>query len=291
MRGRIIKGVGGFYDVLTEEGKVYACRARGIFRKENRKPLVGDQVEITVLDEKDMEGNLTQIYPRKTELLRPAVSNVDQAFVMFAMEDPRPSLLLLDRFLVTMEHQGVHPVICFNKKDLASPEEAEKLCTIYQSAGYRVIPASMATGEGLEEIRTVLMGKTTVVAGPSGVGKSSLANLLQGEVRMETGEISRKLKRGRHTTRHSQIIPVEGADLVDTPGFTALELEDMEEEQVKDCFPEFAPYEGKCRFAGCMHDREPDCAVKEALSRGEIAAERYENYLSLVQELKDKRRY
>lgn len=292
MRGKIIKGIGGFYYVHGENGEVYACRAKGIFRKDNFKPLVGDDAEIDILDEKDREGNLIRIFPRKSSLIRPAVANVDQAFVIFAMDNPRPNFALLDRFLIMMEKEGIPAVICFNKKDLAEEQEVRRICGIYADCGYRVVPASVLEGAGLEEIREILRGKTTVVAGPSGVGKSSLTNLLQEEVRMETGEISRKLKRGRHTTRHSQVIPVAGDTyLVDTPGFTALYLTDMKEQELKDYFPEFVRYEGKCRFPGCRHIHEPDCAVKEALGRREISDLRYEDYLELYNELKEKRRY
>lgn len=292
MQGKIIKGIAGFYYVHAENGEVYACKAKGIFRKDNQKPLVGDNVEITVTHEKDKEGSLIKIFPRKNSLVRPAVANVDQAFVIFAMEDPSPNFLLLDRFLIMMGKAGIPAVICFNKKELVPESQVSGLCGIYESCGYRVVPASVLKGEGVEEIRGLLLGKTTVVAGPSGVGKSSLTNFLQEEVQMETGEISRKLKRGRHTTRHSQIVPVAGDTyLVDTPGFTSLYLTDMEEQELKDYFPEFAPYEERCRFLGCRHIHEPGCAVKEALEKQEISSLRYEDYLELYKELKEKRRY
>lgn len=292
MRGKIIKGIAGFYYIYAENGETYECKAKGIFRKDNFKPLVGDDVEIAVLDEKEKEGSVTAILPRKNSLIRPAVANVDQAFVIFAMEDPKPNFLLLDRFLVMMEQQEMPVVVCFNKKDLASEQESEKLARIYEGCGYRVVLSSTLKGEGLEEIREILRGKTTVVAGPSGVGKSSITNCMQGEIKMETGEISRKLKRGRHTTRHSQVIPVEkDTFLVDTPGFSSLYLFDMEEEELKGYFPEFRKYEDYCRFQGCRHIHEPDCGVKEALSRQEISSLRYEDYLELYQELKEKRRY
>lgn len=292
MQGRIMKGIAGFYYVYAEDRQLYECKAKGIFRKDNRKPLVGDFVEITVLDEREKEGNLVRILPRKNSLIRPAVANVDQAFVIFAMEDPKPNFLLLDRFLIMMEQQGIPAVICFNKIDLAKQEEVDLLAGIYRECGYHVILASAAKKTGLEEIRQALRGKTTVVAGPSGVGKSSLTNLMQEEVQMETGEISRKLKRGRHTTRHSQIIPVaDQTFLVDTPGFTSLYLMDMEEQELKDYFREFRKYEGNCRFQGCRHIHEPGCAVKEALEKEEISSLRYEDYLGLYQELREKRRY
>ena len=277
MQGKIIKGIAGFYYVYAEDGNTYECRAKGIFRKDKFKPLVGDNVDITVLDEKELEGSVTEIHKRKNSLIRPAVANVDQALVIFA---------------IMMEREGVPAVICFNKKDLATTEELEFLYETYQSCGYQVILSSALKGEGLDEIEEVLQGRTTVVAGPSGVGKSSLTNSLQEEVEMETGEISRKLKRGKHTTRHAQIIPVaQDTFLVDTPGFSSLYIENMEEQELKDYFPEFRRYEGQCRFQGCRHIHEPGCAVKEALENNEISRLRYEDYLELHQELKEKRRY
>ena len=292
MRGKIIKGIAGFYYIYAEDGQVYECKAKGIFRKDNQKPLVGDNVEISILDENEKEGSVTAILPRKNSLIRPAVANVDQAFVIFAMENPKPNYMLLDRFLIMMEQQGIPAVVCFNKKDLGTEEELDFLYRTYTQCGYRVILSSALKGEGISEINEILRGKTTVVAGPSGVGKSSLTNSLQGEIQMETGEISKKLKRGKHTTRHSQVIPVgEDTFLVDTPGFSSLYLTDMEEQELKNYFPEFREYEEECRFQGCRHIHEPGCAVKEALEADKISRLRYEDYLALHQELKEKRRY
>ena len=292
MQGKIIKGIAGFYYIYAEDGNVYECKAKGIFRKDNFKPLVGDNVEITVLNEEEKEGSVTSILPRRNSLIRPAVANVDQAFLIFAMENPKPNFLLLDRFLIMMKQQEIPAVICFNKKDVGEKEEMEKLYEIYTGCGYCVVLSSTYEGEGMDEIHEILKRKTTVVAGPSGVGKSSITNCMQGEVQMETGEISKKLKRGKHTTRHSQVIPVEkNTFLVDTPGFSSLYLTDMKEEELRDYFPEFVMYEPQCRFQGCMHIHEPGCAVKKALSEGKISQQRYDNYLALYEELKEKRRY
>ena len=292
MQGKIIKGIAGFYYIYAEDHGIYECKAKGIFRKDNQKPLVGDNVEIEVLDIQEKEGSVTAILPRRNSLIRPAVANVDQAFVIFAMENPKPNFMLLDRFLIMMEKQDIPAVVCFNKKDLADSSELEFLYETYTGCGYRVILSSTFQGDGLDEIRQVLKGKTTVVAGPSGVGKSSITNALQENVKMETGEISKKLKRGKHTTRHSQVIPVgEDTYLMDTPGFSSLYLTDMEEQELKDYFPEFRKYEGQCRFQGCRHIHEPGCAVKEALENHKISSLRYEDYLGLYEELKEKRRF
>ena len=262
--GKIIKGIAGFYYVHVEQEGVYECRAKGIFRKSGEKPLVGDNVRIEILSRDEMEGNLVEILPRKNVLIRPAVSNVDQALVIFAAAKPKPNFNLLDRFLVMMAWQDVDTVICFNKKDIASQEEETELRRIYSGAKSKVLFTSAREEEGIEEIREILKGKTTTVAGPSGVGKSSLINLLVPEAKMETGEISHKIDRGRHTTRHSELFYVEADTyIMDTPGFSSLILPDMEKEDLKDCFAEFKDYEDGCRFKGCMHLNEPDCAVKK----------------------------
>ena len=294
MQGKIIKGIAGFYYVNVVESGVYECKAKGIFRKEKKKPLVGDNVEIEVLDEKEKLGNLVRILPRKNELIRPAAANVDQAMVIFAVKQPDPNYGLLDRFLISMEQQQVPTVICFNKQDLAQREEVQKMYHLYADCGYHVLLTSAFKEEGIAQVREILEGKTTVVAGPSGVGKSSLTNLLQEETSMETGEISKKLKRGKHTTRHSQLLAVgENTYLMDTPGFSSLYLEGLEKEELREYFPEFHEFEGQCRFQGCVHVHEPGCLVKEAVEEGKISRQRYENYVSFYEELKEKekRRY
>lgn len=292
MIGKIMKGIAGFYYVGVAESGVYECKAKGIFRKDKIKPLVGDDVEIEVLNEEEKLGNIVKILPRRSELIRPAVANIDQALVIFAAREPKPNLSLLDRFLVIMEKQDVPVIICFNKQDLCDEEEVGRLKEIYEACGYPVVLASAKQGEGIEEIKSRLRGKTTTVAGPSGVGKSSLTNLLQNKVQMETGEISKKLGRGRHTTRHSQIIQIEEDTwLYDTPGFTSFYVEEIEKEELRFYFREFSKYEGTCRFQGCTHTHEPGCMVKNALEEGKISKERYENYLELYGELKEKRRY
>lgn len=294
MQGKIVKGIAGFYYVHVVGFGIYECRARGIFRKENKKPLVGDNVEIEILDDKDMEGNLVKILPRKNELIRPAVANVDQALVVFAAAKPDPHFNLLDRFLVMMEAKGIRTVLCFNKEDIAGESRITELKEIYENCGCRVIFTSAFKKQNIEEVKDVLQGSTTVVAGPSGVGKSSLINLLQSGVKMETGEISRKIERGRHTTRHSELITLnEDSYIMDTPGFSSLYVNDFEKEELKYYFPEFTPYNDQCRFHGCDHVHEPGCAVKEAVDQGKIHEIRYRDYLEMYQEQqeKEKRRY
>lgn len=292
MKGKIIRGISGFYYVHTGERGIYTCRAKGIFRKLQIRPLVGDDVELSVLDEGTKEGNVDRILQRRNTLVRPAVANIDQALVIFAAQKPEPNFNLLDRFLIMMGRQDLPVIICFNKADMVSEREERELGRIYEPGGFRVVFTSAASGKGIDALKAQLRGRTTTVAGPSGVGKSSLVNLLQPQIRMETGEISVKIARGKHTTRHSELIRIEeDTYIMDTPGFSSLGLFDLEKEALRHYYPEFAPYEGKCRFQGCVHVHEPDCAVKAALAAGAISGIRYENYCLLYEELKEQRRY
>lgn len=292
MQGRIIKGIAGFYYVYGEDGSTYECKAKGIFRNQKIKPLVGDFVQMEVLDGEALTGNISAILPRKNALIRPAVANVDQVMVFFAVKDPEPNLNLLDRFLIMMAKQDVEVKICFTKTDLSDEAASEKLQGIYEPAGYDVYFVSVYEKEGVARIQEALSGKTTVLAGPSGVGKSSFLNEIKPDAGMETGEISAKIRRGKHTTRHSEFFAVDqDTFLLDTPGFSSIYLNDISELELKDYFAEFTPFEPECRFIGCVHVGERDCGVKDALEAGKIASVRYENYKLLYQELKEQRKY
>ena len=287
MRGKIIKGIAGFYYVHVPDRGIYECKAKGIFRKEQIKPLVGDDVEIDLLDEAEKKGNIRTLLPRSSQLIRPAVANVDQALVIFAITCPQPNFNLLDRFLVMMRQQGLPCIICLNKLDLDQEGKGRDYADIYRACGYPVLTVSAAGKQGIERLKEQLRGRTTTVAGPSGVGKSSLVNCLQSGTVMETGEISEKIERGRHTTRHSELIALgEDTYILDTPGFSSLGLFDLEKEQLSASYPEFRDFEVSCRFGGCTHTAEPECAVKQALEQGQISRLRYENYCQLYEELK-----
>ncbi|MDF2538814.1 MAG: rsgA [Herbinix sp.] len=293
MKGKIIKGIAGFYYVhVPEENTVYECKAKGIFRNQKVKPLVGDDVEIDTNDQPEGSGIIAVIRDRKNELVRPAVANVDQAMVIFAAAEPDPNLNLLDRFLIMMQKQKVNTIVCFNKKDIVAGKELALLMDTYRHCGYEVVCTSMLQKEGVAEVFELIKGKTTVLAGPSGVGKSSLINVIQPKANMETGNVSEKIKRGKHTTRHSELIFIENETyLMDTPGFSSLYINELEKEELKDYFIEFKEYENECRFIGCVHLNEPGCAVKEALKEEKISKIRYENYTVLYRELKEQKRY
>ena len=284
MKGKIIKGVGGFYYVRTAAG-VVECKARGLFRKTGESLLVGDDVEIEAAGEAG-KGFIVRIYPRQNELVRPPVSNVDQVLLLFALDEPKPNFNLLDRFLIMLEQKQLPVVLGFNKADLQGSEL--DFLRRYRAIGYPVYVFSAHRSEP-EELRGLLTGKTTVLAGPSGVGKSTLVNFWQSEIIMETGAVSQKIGRGRHTTRHVNLIALdENSYVVDTPGFTSFDLRDIDHRRLDWYFPEFVAYQGKCQFLDCRHDRESGCAVKAAAEAGDIWLSRYRNYLQIKEELKQK---
>lgn len=289
MNGVIIKAYGGFYFVQIED-RVIKCAIRGKIRRQRGQALVGDRVNVKLL--KDVEGVVEDILPRSTQLARPPVANVEQSVIVFAIKNPEPNPALLDRFLVQSLVAGITPVICFNKKDLAGDTEPD-IIKQYQKTGHTVLWISARTGAHIDGLRDILKDRITVFAGPSGVGKSSLLNALQPGLELKTGDISTKLKRGKHTTRHVELIPLHDGGLVaDTPGFSSMHLPAMRREDLAGYFYEFAAYEGRCRFTGCLHHREPGCAVKEALEQGKISALRYGHYLDFLAEVMDaERRY
>jgi ribosome biogenesis GTPase len=289
--GRIIKSLSGFYYVLNDNG-IFQCRGRGNFRKRKITPLVGDFVQFEAENRK--EGYILDVKKRKNELVRPPIANVDQAILVFSIAEPDFSSVLLDRFLVHIEANNVHPVICFSKLDLANQieEKLEQFMHDYRSIGYEVLVTSSMAKEGIEELRNVFRDIVTVFAGQSGVGKSTLLNVLKPELELETKEISSHLGRGKHTTRHVELIPFEKGLVADTPGFSALEFDNIEAEDLTLYFPEMDLRRADCKFRVCTHDKEPKCAVKEAVETGEIKNYRYQHYLSFLQEIKEqKRRY
>lgn len=290
--GKIIKGVGGLYEVYVEGLGPVECRAKGILRYNGIKPLIGDNVKLEILDEEKRIGNLEQVLPRSNSLIRPAVANVDQAMVVFAVREPEPHLNLLDRFLILMQREQVPVIICFNKTDKAAPGDMERLSSIYAGSGSRVIFVQARDASTMQPVYEALLGKTTVLAGPSGVGKSTIMNFAQPKANMETGGLSEKIMRGKNTTRHSQLNYVTtDTYLCDTPGFSSLFLPDIEPVELQSFYPEFSNYHEQCRFPDCVHRREPECKVKRAVENGLIAAERYENYALLYDELSSKRKW
>lgn len=292
MQGKIVKGIAGFYYIHVAGSGVYECKAKGAFRREKIRPLVGDNVEIEILEEREKTGNIIRVFTRSNELIRPAVANIDQVLLVFAVVKPNPHYNLLDRFLVMMEDKLLPVILCFNKTDIATDAQIEEIRAIYGPCGYPTVFTSVQEEENIGRIREMLKGKTTAIAGPSGVGKSSIINLLQPEAQMETGEISHKIERGRHTTRHSELFPIdEDSYIMDTPGFSSLFVNDFEKEDLKHYFPEFIEFEGTCRFHGCDHIHEPGCSVKAAVDTGKIHPVRYRNYVEMYEELKNKRRY
>lgn len=292
MTGKIIKGIGGFYYVVCENGVTYECKAKGVFRNRKIKPLVGDNVEIEILDAEKNLGNIEDILPRFNWLNRPAVANVDQTVIIFAVSAPAPNFNLLDRFLINMEQHEVPTIICFNKIDLEGFRQSEDICRSYTKSGYEVLFISAESGYGINTLEAVIKGKTTVFAGPSGVGKSSTLNSLFPDANVQTGGLSEKIQRGKHTTRHSDLMFVDDDTyIMDTPGFSSLYTEGIEAEDLKLYFPEIAAYTGTCKFNMCNHISEPGCLVKEAVGDGRISKMRYDDYVMIYNELKEKRKW
>ncbi|MGM9949976.1 MAG: ribosome small subunit-dependent GTPase A [Lysinibacillus sp.] len=288
-QGQIRKALSGYYYV-EQAGELIQCRGRGVFRNRGEAPLVGDIVDFTKEGESD--GYVMKIHPRKNELVRPPIANIDQAILVFSVKEPDFNTILLDRFLVVLESFHIEPIICLTKMDLLMDGELAGLSTYiedYREIGYEVITTYKGDGSLLERLQPVLKGKTTVLAGQSGVGKSTLLNTLLPELNLKTGIISQSLGRGKHTTRHVELIEVCGGLLADTPGFSSFDFETIEKEELTACFPEFQRISEGCKFRGCLHIREPKCAVKTALETGEIKEYRYKHYEQFLQEILDRK--
>ena len=290
INGKIIKGIGGFYYVDTELG-IYECRARGIFRKDKITPLVGDRVKISIVDEESKKGVVEEIDKRYTELVRPPIANVDKALIVFAITNPKPNLSLLDRFIVLAEKENLEIVIVLTKADLDKDSMLDELKGIYELSGYKVIPVSNKTKLNIDKIKEELKNNVVVFAGPSGVGKSSLLNEIDKNFKLQIGEVSDKIKRGKHTTRHAELLKLEcGGMVADTPGFSSLTLDDIEDVELKSYFIEFDEFDD-CRFGSrCVHENEPSCSVKEAVEEGKISKKRYDSYIQLLNEIRQGKR-
>ena len=294
IEGVLLKGYGGFYYVYAED-RVWECSLRGRFRIKDQDFLPGDRVEI--LPEEENKATIESVVPRRNALSRPAIANVDQALLVFAMTSPKPDLNLLDRLLIQVTDAEIEPVLVFTKldkyeADLTNSAGEPTITDVYRQIGYTVFEVSSETGQGIEEVGAQLVEKVSVLAGPSGAGKSSLFNALSPGKKLKTGEISLKSKRGRHTTRHVELMVCAGGLVADTPGFSSLFMPDMKRAELAGCFPEFVERRRQCRFSSCLHDKEPNCAIKEAIESGEISTVRYEHYLIFLQEvIEAERRY
>lgn len=288
--GKIVKGIAGFYYVYVEEKGLFECKAKGLFRNEGVKPLVGDNVIIQVIDEGEMKGNVEEILPRKNEIIRPACSNIDMAAIIMSISKPLPKYTLLDKILIFFEYYEIPVLICFNKIDEEDNEVKSYILERYKYGGVDLLFSSAHTGQGVEELLDRLKGKTSILTGPSGVGKSSILNRIYPGA-SEVGGIS-KIGRGKHTTRHSEIFNISSNTyIMDTPGFTSLDLPSIPKEKLKYYFPEFLSFNGKCRFDECIHINEPDCSIKGAVEEGLINKDRYESYVSLYDSIKMRKEY
>lgn len=282
--GIIIKGIGGFYYVETANA-VYECKARGSFRKAKISPLVGDNVKISVNDLS--ENRMEEILPRKNSLVRPPLANIDQLLIVCSMADPYPNPFVVDKLIAIAEMKNIEPIVVINKTDLGNPEELQR---IYTNAGFKVIVADKNKENLKDEIKPLLKGKLSAFTGNSGVGKSTILNILDSELSLETGEISKKLGRGRHTTRQVELFKIAGGYMADTPGFSSLDLERCEvilKENLPNCFREFEKYQGTCKFSTCAHMNDKGCAILEAVENGEIEKSRHDSYKMLYEQVKD----
>lgn len=288
MKGIIVKGIAGFYYVKTEK-KVYQCKARGIFKKEGITPYVGDEVRITLLDED--EGVVEEIFPRKNEFIRPPIANVDCFVIVVAATRPEPNPDIIDRFLVMAEENHTDIVICLNKVDLAENQDQLMVNEIY-SGIYPVVCLCGKTGEGIDQLVALMGKKKCALAGPSGTGKSTILNRLQTRILVETGAVSEKTKRGKHTTRHVELFETDSGALVfDTPGFTSFDILEADEDELHFLYPELLPYIGNCKYDDCRHIQEPGCAVRTGVSEGKIHQGRYRSYVNQLKEIREKNRY
>lgn len=288
MTGLITKGIGGFYYVLTEEGMIEA-KGRGIFKKDGITLAVGDIVEIEKTEEG--KGVINSIHPRKNQFIRPPIVNVDTFIVVFAPAHPKPNYMLIDKFLIMAEMNGIEPILCLNKCDLVSQEEVEEIRNIYADI-YPMLTISCHTGEGMDQLEKLVSGKKAALAGPSGVGKSTILNHLHPEAQMETGAVSEKTRRGKHTTRHVEIFQLKGGGMIyDTPGFTSFEILEAEEDNLASFYPEMEQLQGSCRYDDCRHVSEPECAVRDAVKSGQIHKRRYDSYIANLEEIRKRRKY
>ena len=288
--GIILKGVGGFYTVLSY-GMSFVCKARGLFRKQNQTPIVGDNVSFS-LNADGETGYLLSIEARKNELIRPMVANIDKLFIVVSASKPAVDLLLVDKLLLCCEKLRIEPVLIINKCDDADAASIDGIRKEYSLTGYRIYTVSAVTGDGIEALRSELQGSAVCFAGQSAVGKSSLLNALIPGMKLEVGELSRKTERGRHTTRHAELIPIgNGGAVLDTPGFSLLENIECEPEEIKNLYPELRRHVFECRFSGCLHISEPGCAVKEEIVGRDFDSERYNRYVRLVKEAMEHRKH
>lgn len=291
IEGIITKGVGGNYYVDIGS-KIIECRARGLFRLKNIKPLVGDKVLIRITEEDEDMGYIEEIKERTSEIKRPPVANAQQLIIIFSVKNPEPSFILLDKLLIAAKSNNLNPVICINKSDLANEEEKENILNIFKNTGYKIIFTSKYDEDSLQNLKDILKDRLNVFSGPSGVGKSSLMNAIEPGFYLETGEISDKLKRGRHTTRHAEIFKLGfGGYAVDTPGFSSFELEGIDEYSLKSYYPEIVKYDDGCKFLDCLHYKEPGCVIKEAVNSDLISRVRYNNYIKLLEQIKESKPY